>query len=169
LRRGDNSVSGRSDHGDRLLPNSFYLGVCRTLLAALRELGMAHVIRMHTEVPPRAYTLYPGDPGLYFQLDRPGTIDPATYALEDFADLPGLEIVANVDALEVLDDFASADVLVLSRSSLGYLAGLLNPHGLVVWAPWWHPPLPDWLAADEDGNLDAAEVVARLAALLVDF
>jgi hypothetical protein len=166
LRRGDNSISGRSDHGDRLLSNDFYLRVCWTLAGALGRLGAPYVIRMHTEVPPRAYTLYPGDPGLYFQLDRPGSIDPATYALADFAALPNLEIVTNVDALQVLDDFATADVLVLSRSSLGYVAGLLNPHGLVVWAPWWHPPLPDWLVADEHGNLDEADVTARLATLI---
>ena len=166
LRRGDNSVSGRSDHAERLLPNSFYLRVCQTLVEALQAYGARFVIRMHTEIPPRAHTLYPGDPGLYFRLDQPGTIDPATYALDDFAGLPNLEIVANVDAANVLEDFATADVLVLSRSSLGYVAGLLNPHGLVVWAPWWHAPLPTWLAADAQGNLDAAQVRTRIATLV---
>ena len=166
LRRGDNSVSGRADHGDRLLPNSFYLRVCQMLVDALHQHGVPLVIRMHTEIPPRAYTLEPGDPGLYFHLDRPGTINPADYALDDFAHLPNLEIVANVDARAVLDDFATADVLVLSRSSLGYVAGLLNPHGLIIWAPWWHPPVPGWLVADAEGNLDAAEVESRIGALL---
>ena len=48
-------------------------------------------------------------------------------------------MLVNVEAREALDDFATADVLILSRSSLGYVAGVLNPYGLVVYAPWWHP------------------------------
>lgn len=163
VRRGDNSVSGRSDQGDRLLPNSYYLRVCGTLIEALREHGTPFVIRLHSEVPPRPYTLYPGNPGIYFELDQPGTIDPADLGLEEFDALPNLQPVLNVEPQEVLDDFATADVLILSRSSLGYVAGMLNPHGLIVYAPWWHPPLPDWLVADEHGNLDAVEVAARIA------
>jgi hypothetical protein len=75
-------------------------------------------------------------------------------------------MVLNVDAREALDDFATADVLILSLSSLGYLGGLLNPHGSVIYAPWWHPALPEWLVADEHGNLDTAEVAMRIAVQL---
>jgi hypothetical protein len=71
--------------------------------------------------------------------------------------------VLNVEPREALDDFATADVLILSRSSLGYLGGLLNPHGVVVYASWWHPPLPHWLVADEHGNLDPAQVATCIA------
>ena len=124
------------------------------------------LVALHTEVPPRPYTLQPGTPGLYFTLDRPATIDPAEYALEDFETLPNLELVLNVEPREALDDFATADVLLLSLSSLGYLGGLLNPHGLVIYAPWWHAALPDWLVADEHGNLDAQEVATRITSLL---
>jgi hypothetical protein len=163
LRRGDNSVPGRTDGQQRLLPNRYYLRVCGAVLDALRQQGAPFVVRLHTEVPPRRYTLYPDTPGLYFWLDEPSTVDPSEYTLEEFEALPNLETVINVEAREALDDFASADVLVLSLSSLGYLGGLLNPHGLVIYAPWWHPALPDWLVADEHGNLDAAQVATRIA------
>jgi hypothetical protein len=162
LRRGDNSVSGRPDSAERLLPNDYYLRVCETLLERLRQQGEQFVVRMHTEVPPRAYTLDPGVPGKYFQLVETGTIDPAAFALEQFFALPNLELVVNAHAKAVIDDFATADVLVLARSSLGYVAGQLNPHGLVVYGPWWHPPLPGWLIADKQGNLDDSEVARRL-------
>ena len=66
------------------MPTSYYLRACGTVLEALRRLGAPFVVRLHTEVPPRRYTVYPGNPGLYFQLDQPGTIDPADFALEDF-------------------------------------------------------------------------------------
>ena len=164
LRRGDNSVPNRTDRGEqRLLPNGYYLRVCDVVLDALRRQGASFVVRLHTEVPPRRYTLYPDTPGLYFWLDNPATVDPADYTLDDFEALPNIEKVINVEAREALDDFATADVLILSRSSLGYLGGLLNPHGLVVYAPWWHSALPEWLVADEHGNLDAAQVSTRIA------
>ena len=94
---------------------------------------------------------------------RRGEGSGAEYALDDFAALPHLETVVNVEPREVLDDFATADVLLLSRSSLGYVAGWLNPHGLVIYPPFMHPPLPGWLVADQHGNLDALEVASRIA------
>jgi hypothetical protein len=163
LRRGDNSFTGRPDRDDRLLSNRYYLRVLATLVEELEQQGLPFVVRVHTEVPPGPVTLQPGAPGIYFRLDEPGTIDPAEIALEEFDAVPNVEVVANADPMEVLDDFATADVLVLARSSLGYFAGQLNPHGAVVYAPWWHPPLPGWLVADQEGNLDRAEVAARLA------
>jgi hypothetical protein len=163
LRRGDNSVPTRTDTEQRLLPNSYYLRVCGTVVDALRRQGASFVVRLHTEVPPRRYTLHPDTPGLYFWLYEPATVDPSDYTLEEFETLPNLETVINVEAREALDDFATADVLILSRSSLGYVGGMLNPHGVVVYAPWWHSALPEWLVADEHGNLDAAQVATRIA------
>ena len=163
MRRGDNTVPGRLDAPQRLLPNSYYLRVCNAVLGALRLHGAPFVVRLHTEVVTQPYTLYPGTPGVFFSLDEPADIGPSGHTLEDFKALPNLEMVLNVDPREALDDFATADVLILSLSSLGYLGGLLNPHGLVIYAPWWHPALPDWLVADSDGNLDAAQLATGLA------
>ena len=163
IRRGDNSVPGRTDIDQRLLPNDYYLRVCNTVVDALRRQGVPFVVRLHTEVPPGRYTLNPGMPGLYFRLDEPATVDPSGYRLDELETLPNLEWRVNVDAREALDDFATADVLILSRSSLGYVGGLLNPSGIVVYAPWWHPALPDWLVADDSGRLDPVRTGARIA------
>jgi hypothetical protein len=165
VRRGDN-VPPRKDRRYRWLSNAYYMRVCRTVLEALYAQRATFVVRLHTEMPPRPYTLHPGTPGLYFDLEQPSTIGPEQNALEDFDTLPNLETVLNVEAREALDDFATADVLILALSSFSYLGGLLNPHGLVVYAPWWHPPLPDWLVASEQGDLDAAHVRTRIAELL---
>jgi hypothetical protein len=162
LRRGDNSVPHRQDQA-RWLPNTYYLRVCGQVVEALRQQGAPFIVRLHTEIPPRPYTLHPDTPGLYFRLYQPATLDPAQYALEDFESVPNLETVLNAEAQEVLDDFATADVLILSLSALSYVGGLLNPHGLVVYAPPYHVPLPDWLVAGEHGELDAAQVATRIA------
>jgi hypothetical protein len=166
LRRGDNSVQGRERESPRPLFNDYYLRVCRTVLDALQRLDVPFVVRLHTEVPPRAYSLHPGIPGVYFNLDRPSIIDPADYALEDFDVIPNLELVLNVEPRECLDDFATADVLILSLSSLGFVGGLLNPHGCVICPEAFHAALPDWLVASREGVLDAAHVMTRLAGQL---
>jgi hypothetical protein len=163
LRRGDNLPDKRG----RWLPNSYYLRICGLILETLRRQSAPFGVRIHTEVPPRPYTIYPGTPGLYFVPEGPVTLDPARYALEEFEALPNLEVVLNAEPQEALDDFATADVLILSASSFGYLGGMLNPHGLVVFAPFtWNQPLPDWLVADEQGNVNPAEVATRIADLL---
>jgi hypothetical protein len=163
LRRGDNLPDSRR----RWLPNSYYLRVCGQIIEALQKQGAPCIVRLHSELPTRRYALYPLTPGLYFEPERPVTIDPADYALEDFDVLPNLEMVFNAEPLDALRDFATADVLILSASSFGYLGGMLNPHGVVVFAPLtWNAALPDWLVADEHGNLNPEEVTAKIADLL---
>lgn len=163
LRRGDNLPDSRR----RWLPNNYYLRVCEQILAALQQQGAPYTLQLHSEMPTRRYVLYPHSPGLYFEPERPVTIDPADYALEDFDALPDLKLVFNAEPLDALRDFATADVLILSASSFGYLGGMLNPHGVVVFAPFtWNAALPDWLVADRQGNLNQEEVAGKIADLL---
>lgn len=163
MRRGDNLPDSRR----RWLPNSYYLRVCQQVLAVLQQQGKLSTVRLHSELPTRRYALYPESPGLYFVPEQPVTIDPADYALEEFDALPELELVFNAEPLDALRDFATADVLILSASSFGYLGGMLNPHGVVVFAPFtWNAPLPDWLVADEHGNLNPGAVTMKIADLL---
>lgn len=168
LRRGDNSVQGRERESPRPLFNDYFVRVCTTVTDALRAMDVPFVVRLHTEIPPRPYTLHPGIPGVYFNLDRPSMIDPADYALEDFDVIPNLEMVLNVEPKACIDDFATADVLILSMSSLGFVGGLLNPHGCVICPEAFHAALPDWLVATREGVVDAGKVAARLHAQLRD-
>ena len=168
MRRGDAFMA----RDPRLLPNAYFLRVCGTIVNALRQQDASFVVRLHTELPMRPYTLHPGFPRLFVHLDEPTTLDPAAHSLEDFEALPHLTLVLNVEAREALDDFATADVLILSRSCLGYVAELLNPHGLVIAAPDlpfprnFHAALPDWLVADERGDVDATQLASRIASQL---
>lgn len=163
MRRGDNLPDSRR----RWLPNSYYLRVCEQILKVLDEQGVPYTMRLHSEMPTRRYALYPLSPGLYFDPEQPVTIDPVDYALEDFDALPNLEMVFNAEPLDALRDFATADVLILSASSFGYLGGMLNPHGVVVFAPFtWNAALPDWLVADQDGNLNPDEVTSKITDML---
>ena len=168
VRRGDRVLS----RDPRLLSNAYYLRACEAVVNALQEQRVSFVVRLHTEAPSRPCTVYPGLSGMFVHINEPSTLDSAAHSLEEFKALPNLTMVLNVDPREALDDFATADVLILSCSCLGYVGGLLNPHGLVIAAPDLPPPrnfhaaLPDWLVADEQGNVDATQLAARVAGLL---
>jgi Uncharacterised nucleotidyltransferase len=168
MRRGDRALS----RDPRLLSNAYYLRACEAVVNALQKQRVSFVVRLHTEAPSRPCTVYPGFSEMFVDINEPSTLDSAAHLLEELKALPNLTMVLNVEPKEALDDFATADVLILSCSCLGYVGGLLNPHGLVIAAPDLPPPrnfhaaLPDWLVADEQGNVDAAQLAERVAGLL---
>lgn len=55
------------------------------------------------------------------------------------------EIVRGGNPLNTIAELLSASVLILSRSSFGYVAGLLSENA-DIWLPFdfWHPALPGW-------------------------
>jgi hypothetical protein len=136
VRRGDRVLS----RDPRLLSNAYYLRTCEAVVNALQKQRVPFAVRLHTEAPSRPYTVYPGLSGMFVDINGPTTLDSAAHSLEEFKALPNLTMVLNVEPREALDDFATADVLILSCSCLGYVGGLLNPRGLVIAAPDLPPP-----------------------------
>jgi Uncharacterised nucleotidyltransferase len=168
VRRGDRVLS----RDPRLLLNAYYMRACEAVLNALHKQRVSFVVRLHTEAPSRACTVHPGLSGMFVELNEPSKLDSAAHSLEEFKALPNLTTVLNVEPTAALEDFATADVLILSCSCLGYVGGLLNPRGLVIATPNLPPPrnfhaaLPDWLVANEQGEVDATQLEARIAGLL---
>jgi hypothetical protein len=55
-------------------------------------------------------------------------------------------ITSGGDPLAAIDEMATADYLIMSRSSLSYVGALLNRNGTVIYpALFWHKPLTTWL------------------------
>lgn len=79
----------------------------------------------------------------------------------DFADIvsayPQTQLLLNIDPIASVRVLATADTLVLAKSSFSYLAGLLSS-GQVIYEPFWHPPLPHWWRVE--GSHDRARLVA---------
>ena len=50
---------------------------------------------------------------------------------------------------------ATADVLVMSRSSFSYVAAILNRDGAVMYHPFWHRAPSSWITVAPDGRFDA--------------
>jgi hypothetical protein len=58
---------------------------------------------------------------------------------------------------DCLRKLATADVLVMSRSSFSHLAGILNRNGVIMYHPFWHRPLSPWITVDPEGQFDEAK------------
>jgi hypothetical protein len=58
---------------------------------------------------------------------------------------PDTKVIRGGDPLKTIANMAASSILILSRSSFGYVAALLS-EGAEVWIPddFWHPALPGW-------------------------
>lgn len=66
--------------------------------------------------------------------------------LELTTTFPGARIIIGGNPLEAIKGMALADYLITSRSSLSYVAGILNRNGKIISAPdFWHPKLRHWV------------------------
>jgi hypothetical protein len=64
-------------------------------------------------------------------------------------DIPNINIhLDEVNAFDTFHHMCMADILVMSSSSFSYLAGIYNAN-TVIYIPFWHPPLNNWIVAHE--------------------
>ena len=147
----------------RMLPNSYYLATTQTLIAALKKLHIPFVCELYTEVARKAFTVTGQTHGLEGMVSHPVVIDPKMNNLQDFDVLPNLQKFINTDAIDTLRGMATADALIISRSSFSYFAALFN-NGIVVYYPFWHKPEKQWLISDMQGKLDPVELNRELTA-----
>lgn len=57
------------------------------------------------------------------------------------------QIITNTDVFFVLDHLIYSDCLVMAKSSMSYIAGMLS-RGVVLYQPFWSTCLPHWFRAD---------------------
>jgi hypothetical protein len=137
----------------RMLPNAYYVSVAQNVALALSALGVDYQIELHTETADDAFMVPVGYPGLLNRI--PATvISPDMNRLDEFDVLPHLIRCFNEDTIDCLRQLATADVLVMSRSSFSYVAGILNKTGIILCFPFWHSALRSWLTVDPDGQFD---------------
>lgn len=79
-----------------------------------------------------------------FHIYSQGTLD----MFEEYKVFP-IELHLEDDTFESFNGMVFADVLVISASSMSYVAALLT-NGTVVYKPFWHPPRKHWLIINEE-------------------
>ena len=158
VRRGEEFVID----SDRMLPNSYYASCAMQFAGCLQKLEIPFVCELYTEVASQAFVVTPRHHGIDGRIPGNVTIDPRMNSLEDFEVLPNLVRFINSDPIETLGRMATADALVLSRSSYSYVAAILSVGGIVVYHPFWHSPMKEWLVSNTEGIVPNAGLLARL-------
>jgi hypothetical protein len=154
VRRGELLVLDR----ERMLPNSYYVNVAQEVAHVLDALKVDYQIELHTEVPNREFFVQPDHPGIYNRISAPTAVSPKMCRLDEFGVLPNLVLCANETAIECIRKFATADILVMSRSSFSYLGGILNRNGIMLYHPFWHRAPSSWMTVAPDGQFDRFEL-----------
>lgn len=62
-----------------------------------------------------------------------------------------IQIISQGDFFETFLDMANSKMLIISRSSLSYLAALFNENEIVWPSGYWHTKLPHWMSSNELG------------------
>lgn len=151
----------------RMLPNAYYVDAAKRIGGVLGALGVPHAIELHTEVSTREIVVGPEHHGIKRRIGEPVVVHAGMNQLEDFDAIPGLVRRINEPALECLEALATADILVMSRSSFSYVAAVLNSASAVVlYHPFRHAPLASWLPTEADGRFDEAAFTERVRAML---
>jgi hypothetical protein len=157
VRRGEEFVVD----SQRMLPNSYYVAATMRIVAALKQLGIPFVCELYTEVATGAFVVTPQSHGIDGRISKPVVIDPEMNRIEDFDVIPNLRKEINLDPIETLKGMATADALIISRSSFSYFAALFNK-GMVIYFPFWHKPLNDWLISDMSGKISSEQILEQL-------
>jgi hypothetical protein len=104
-------------------------------------------------------------PGHYWindKISQNTSLSPEMNSLDDFDVIPNLRKFVNGDPIEALEAMATADLLMMSRSSFSYVAAILNAEGIVIYHPFWHSPLPEWIVATENDISDATKLLNQI-------
>jgi hypothetical protein len=132
-------------------------------------LEINYKMELHTEVPNKEFIVQPNHHGISNRISSPVIVSPQMCRLDEFSVLPNLVLCINETAIECLRNLATADILVMSRSSFSYLGAILNRNGAILYHPFWHQAPSSWLTVDPDGQFDrvglrrAAETLANRA------
>ena len=116
----------RPEHSHRYLENSHFANLIEKIQRALP--GVEVVVHSESESP------------------------------ESFDEFEALGCVVKLDAPleDAWQDMATADVLVISKSSFSYVPALFNPN-VVLYTPFWHGKIAEWV----DVTVDDCEAVLR--------
>lgn len=146
---------------ERLLPLAHYERVLRCVVGCLKGMSIKFKIviprengqnvSLSTNDPKvaRSIALDPINPNLQIKEDGRVTL---------IHEIPSPELTPILFDAQWLDESSTfsdflqmirADVLITSKSSLSFVAGLLNNRSIKIYAPFWHTAPRDWISSND--------------------
>jgi hypothetical protein len=139
---------------ERILPDHYYISVAQNVVHLFEALGIDYEIELHSEAIDKEFIVQPDQPGIFNRISSPVVVGPRMYRLEIFSILPHLVPCINEKAIDCLRKLATADILIMSKSSFSYIAALLNRNGIILYHPFWHPAPSSWITVDPRGQFN---------------
>jgi hypothetical protein len=140
IRRGELFVVDSS----RMLPNSYYIECMRALQKLLSPV-LPFTFHIYTEQLTKPTTITPTHHGICERIKDSVVVSPDDNHLEEFAEFKDAVWHINTCPIETLQALSTADILLASRSSFSYVAGILNRQGIILFHTFWHSLSPRWI------------------------
>lgn len=158
-------VLALSQFKNRLIPLSHYENVLGTVTKILKTFGIQYQIlipqetgqstRLSIENSQVIQSMALDPDNAQVRVNNDGTVT----LIHESLDLIVTPILCKTWWLEPASAFSdfelmlNADLLIISKSSFSFLAGLINQKAIKIFAPFWHSTPDDWFNA-EDIDLD---------------
>ncbi len=120
------------------------------------------MIELHSELLQKDLTVKPDDPAFKGRINSEVQLRPEEDVFRDFEVLPGLKRFINEPTMTCIERLATADILVMSKSSFSYLAAILNVAGIVLYHPFWRNPLNSWLVTEPSSDFDTGRFLQQV-------
>jgi len=161
VRRGELFVV---DSG-RMLPNSYYIECMEALHSIFTEAKVPYEFHLHTEVLTKPTLITPSHHGICDRIPKSVLVTPEDSKMDDFKTIPNIKYHINEYPVDTLKALTLSDVLLASRSSFSYVAGILKRDGVVLFHPFWHSLAPGWIPTrSKDDILNAkADILRKLS------
>jgi hypothetical protein len=161
VRRGDLTFV----NSERLIDNRYYVNIARNLASVLTTAQVPFELELHSELLQKETVVRPDDPAFIGRIGAPLKLHPEQNPFGEFDVLPGLKRFINESTMTSIERLATADILVMSKSSFSYLAGILNVDGIVLYHPFWHYPPDSWLVTKPSGEFNVERFLGKLPRL----
>jgi hypothetical protein len=150
IRRGEvNSRNFSHELSQRYTSTESFSEIVKDLLDLVLHDRKDYVITIFTDAPTKKSKASQEFVDMNLWESQLGIGNDFEIELESFDDLkkkhPRTVVRNDLDSITSLCMMIEADVLVMSKSSFSFVAGVLNRSGLVVYQDFWHQPLSRWL------------------------
>lgn len=157
----------------RFLASSWYSSVMNSLIHVSNQNGAENELKIHTDFKKGLSRRVPKNlhPGTREYMESVGALSPGgkTYVepedtvFLEVSERNGAEILTGLRPLDVILDFADADIFVGGKSSLSFVGGLLRYGKPVVFPKFW-VSTPSWwleLPTEKIGNVQIERKIKR--------
>jgi hypothetical protein len=152
----------------RYLPFSYFERILSTIVPEIRMQNLSYSVTIPVEpninntfsemAPEVIDSLKTDSTNEFVTINNSGEVKIVFEKLDEMAS-PYLREAKWQDSGSSYTDFLAmlnADVLIISKSSFSFTAGLLNKKGIIIYCPFWHSAPPSWLIGEHLRSKDFA-------------